>query len=160
MNGPWSKLSVRDRRIVAIGGVVVALLLGWSLAWLPLADSRASLRTTAAANATALAWMRPASARLAAIGGARVARAGGGGSLLARVDAGARVAGLGGSLVGIEPQDAQHVRVQLSGADFDVLASWLEGAAADGIRVEELSLQRASGPGRVDARVSLREDAP
>jgi general secretion pathway protein M len=104
--------------------------------------------------------MRPASARLAAIGGARVARAGGGGSLLARVDAGARVAGLGGSLVGIEPQDAQHVRVQLSGADFDVLASWLEGAAADGIRVEELSLQRASGPGRVDARVSLREDAP
>jgi type II secretory pathway component PulM len=50
--------------------------------------------------------------------------------------------------------------VQLSGADFDVLATWLEGAAADGIRVEELSLQRASGPGRVDARVSLREDAP
>jgi hypothetical protein len=67
MNGPWSKLSARDRRIVAIGGVVVALLLAWSLAWLPLADSRASLRTTAAANATALAWMRPASARLAAI---------------------------------------------------------------------------------------------
>ena len=80
--------------------------------------------------------------------------------VLARVDAGARVAGLGGSLVGVEPQDAQRVRVQLSGADFDVLASWLEGAAADGIRVEELSLQRASGPGRVDARVSLREDAP
>ena len=80
--------------------------------------------------------------------------------MLAHVDAGARAAGLGGSLVGIEPRDAQRVRVQLSGADFDVLATWLEGAAADGIRAEELSLQRASGPGRVDARVSLREGTP
>jgi type II secretory pathway component PulM len=49
--------------------------------------------------------------------------------------------------------------VQFSGADFDVLVTWFEQRAANGIRVEELSVQRASGAGRVDARVALREVA-
>jgi general secretion pathway protein M len=157
MKKVWSGLSPRDRRIAALGAVVVAAMLAWSLAWAPLIASRASLRDEAVANAQALAWMRPASAQLAALGGAPETRATDRRSLLARVDASARDSGLGGSLVGVEPQDPHRVRVQFSGADFDVLATWLEQCAANGIRVEELSVQRASGAGRVDARVALRE---
>jgi Type II secretory pathway, component PulM len=153
----WSGLSPRDRRIAVLGAVVVAAMLAWALAWTPLIASRDSLRDEAVANAQALAWMRPASAQLAALGGTSATRAEDRRSLLARVDASARESGLGGSLVGVEPQDPHRVRVQFSGADFDVFAAWLEQRAASGIRVEELSVQRASGAGRVDARVALRE---
>lgn len=159
MKKVWNALSPRDRRITVLGAVVVAAMLAWSLAWTPLIASRASLRDEAVANAQALAWMRPASAQLAALGGTPATRAADRRSLLARVDASARDSGLGGSLVGVEPQDPHRVRVQFSGADFDVLVTWLEQRAANGIRVEELSVQRASGAGRVDARVALREVA-
>lgn len=159
MNKTWSGLSPRDRRVALSGVVVVAALLAWSLVWTPLIASRASLRDEAVANAQALAWMRPASAQLAAFGGTPATRAADRRSLLARVDASARESGLGGSLVGVEPQDPHRVRAQFSGADFDVLVTWLEQRAASGIRVEELSVQRASGAGRVDARVALREVA-
>ena len=155
----WNRLSPRDRRIAVLGAVVVAAMLAWSLAWTPLIASRASLRDEAVANAQTLAWMRPASAQLAALGGTPTIRAADRRSLLARVDASARDAGLGGSLVGVEPQDPHRVRVQFSGADFDVLVTWLEQRAASGIRVEELSVQRASGAGRVDARMALRQVA-
>lgn len=151
----WGKLPARDRGALLAGAVLVACLLLWSLAWRPLAASRAALRSEAMANAGELAWMRPASARLVAMGGAPVAQAAGGRSLLARTDAGSRAAGLGASLVAIEPQGAHRVRAQFSGADFDVLAGWLQRLAIEDIQVEELSVQRASGPGRVDARVTL-----
>lgn len=153
----WKQLSPRDRRIAIAGAAIVAGLLLWSLLWEPLSASRASLREQAVANATALRWMRPASAQLAALGGAPAARAAQGRSLLARVDASVREAGLGASLVGVEPQDPHRVRAQFSGADFDVFAAWLEHRAVDDLHIEELSVQRASGNGRVDARVALRE---
>lgn len=155
MNARWRGLSPRDRRVAAVGAVVAVGLLGWALLWMPLAASRAALREEAMANTAALAWMRPASAQLVALGGAPV-RTADTRSLLARVDASAREAGLGGSLVAIQPQGPQQVRAQFSGADFDVLAGWLQQRAAEGLRIEELSLQRASGAGRVDARVALR----
>lgn len=155
----WNGLSPRDRRIAVLGAVIVSAMLAWSLVWTPLTASRASLRDEAVANAQALAWMRPASAQLVALGGTPATRAADRRSLLARVDASARESGLDGSLVGVEPQDPHRVRAQFSGADFDVLVTWLEQRAASGIRVDELSVQRASGAGRVDARVALREVA-
>ncbi len=155
----WAKWSVRDRRFALGGALLTAGLLLWSLVWMPLAASRAALRSEALANAQDLAWMRPASARLVALGGAPAVSAADTRSLLARTDAELRQAGLGGSLVALEPQGPHRVLAQFSGADFDVLAAWLEQLAVDDIRVEELSIQRASGAGRVDARITLLEAA-
>lgn len=77
-----------------------------------------------------------------------------------RVDQGARIAGLGASIVSVEPVDAHRVRIQLSGADFDVVIAWLERSAASGLHVEEFSFQRASGPGRIDGRLGFRDGTP
>ncbi|MFC4729616.1 type II secretion system protein GspM [Coralloluteibacterium thermophilus] len=151
-------LSARDRRVLAWGAAVAVLVLGW--AWLldPLLASREALRGQAAANARDLAWMRPLAGRLAAQGPAATAPADGR-SLLARVDAGLREAGLASALAAVEPQGAGSVRVRLADADFDALVAWMEGAVAQGARIEEWSAQR-SGAGRVDARLLLREGAP
>ncbi len=152
-----ASLSARDRRVLVIGTALVAAMLLWALVWEPLARSREALRAEAADNAAALAWMRPAAERLIARGGVAATPSSDGRSLLARVDAGAREAGLAASLLGVEPQGGDRVRVQFGGADFDLLAGWLERAAAAGIVIEEFSAQRAAGPGRVDARLVLRE---
>ena len=153
------RLSTRDRRVLVAGAIVVAVALFVALVLLPLLDSRAALRAEMAANAQALAWMRPAVARLTAAG-SRPAAPADGRPLLVRVDASVRAAGLGASVGGIEPVDRQRIRVQFSGADFDVLSQWLLQSSIDGVQIEELSVQRASGAGRVDAHVSLLEAGP
>ena len=40
----WQTLPRRDRSTLAIGGLVVALLLGWSFVWYPLARAREQLQ--------------------------------------------------------------------------------------------------------------------
>ncbi len=156
----WQGLSLRDRQVLTGGGVLAALLLLWGVLWLPLAHSRDALRRQVIAQTQTLTWMRPAAQQLIAGGGSSTqATAVDGRSLLARVDAGARAAGLAGALVSVEPQGPRRVRASFTGADFDILASWLERSAAQGVRVAELSVQRAAG-GRVDARALLAEGAP
>jgi general secretion pathway protein M len=77
-------------------------------------------------------------------------------SLLARVDEGARQAGLGPVLLRVEPLSAGRVRAHFQAAPFDQLMDWLQPLGSQhGVRVEELSLQRAAGVGLVDARLTL-----
>ena len=79
-------------------------------------------------------------------------------SLLARVDGGAREAGLGGVLLRVEPVSERQVRVYFQGAPFDRLMEWLQPTAQRfRIRVDELSIQRADGVGLVEARMTLSE---
>ena len=160
MTRSWQALSPLHRHIVLVGAATIAMLSAWVFAWTPLAESRASLRADAVSQATTLNWMRPASARLRVLGGVPAPAATAGGSLLARIDQSARNSGLGASVVSVEPLDAHRVRVQMNGADFDVVIDWLERNTANGFRIDELSIQRASGPGRVDTRIALRDGAP
>lgn len=154
----WQAREPRERRTLVAGAVVLAVVLAWAFAWLPLHRSRDALRERIAADAAALEWMREAAPRLAGAAatpapGPRDER-----SLLARADAGAREAGLGDALLRVEPVSAQEVRLSFQSVDFDALAAWLEGfAAAGGLSVTELSVQRAAGVGLVDVRVALRE---
>lgn len=150
----WQKLSERDRRMLGMGGVLVAAMLLWAWVWDPLSASRASLREQALANEASLAWMRPAVEQVLSRGGITTPVSDGR-SLLARVDASARAAGLGAHLTLVEPQGEQRVRLQFSAVDFDALANWLEAQSRDGVRIEEWNASRAAGSGRVDARLAL-----
>lgn len=157
----WGRLSPREQRLLLAAGVVALLFIGWLLLWRPLAQARDTLRGQVAYSAAELAWMQQAAPALAGTGaGADAAPAvvSDGRSLLARVDAGAREAGLGEALLRVEPVSSGEVRMALGGADFDLLVAWLEQfSVAHGVAVTELSLQRAQGVGRVDARLALRE---
>lgn len=150
----WQGLSERDRRMLGVGGMLVAAMLLWAWVWDPLSASRANLREQALANEASLAWMRPAVEQVLSRGGIAVPVSDGR-SLLARVDASARAAGLGAHLTLIEPQGGHRVRLQFSAVDFDALAHWLEAQSRDGVRIEEWSASRAAGSGRVDARLAL-----
>lgn len=141
------------------GTIVVCALLMWSFVWLPLSDSRTELRKEAAANAAELPWLRDASARLITLSGIPTASAptDEAQSLLTRANTSAQAAGLGASIVNAEPLETHRLRIQFSGADFDTLIAWLERTTASNAQLEELIIQRASGVGRVDAQMVLRE---
>ena len=160
MKGWWLGLAERERRLLKAGAVLVVLLLGWTLVWEPLQRSRDDWRQRAIAAEASLQWMRAASRELAQRGPAAQPPAPDSRSLLARVDSGARDAGLGGALVRVEPTGPDQVRMQFQQAGFDPLMDWLQQLAAQqGVRVAELSVRRAQGVGLVDARVGLEQPA-
>jgi general secretion pathway protein M len=158
----WLGLAAREQRLVSIGAVVVALMLGWALVWHPLATKRNELRETVDAGRRDLAYVRVATAeveRLRAVGThSRADRQGR--SLLALADATARAGGLEGALRRVEPVGNASVRVSFEFARFDALIDWIEGLTRDyGIEATDFSADRADGVGLVNARVTL-QDAP
>lgn len=158
----WESLEPRERRVISSGALVLALVLGYLMVWEPLAQSREEWRTRVVAAETDLAWMRVTARQVQALRAtAPVPTQPDGRSLLARADASVREAGLGDALLRVEPVSANQVRVYFEQAGFDTLVRWLESLAArHGTRVIEMSVQRADGVGRVDARLSLEEPAP
>ncbi|MGH8121226.1 MAG: type II secretion system protein GspM [Rudaea sp.] len=153
-------LPERDRRVLTIGAIVVALLLVWAFIWHPLAQARQQMSARVAADRTALVWMRQSQAKLPGLT-VRSTHAGAdrlGKSLLALADASARGAGLETALKRVEPSGARSVRVSFEAANFDALIGWIESLARDyGVETSDLSVDRADGLGLVNARVVLED---
>lgn len=156
----WNAQSARDRRVLVIGGIVVAVLLVWALAWIPLSRARADLTAQVAQQRADLAWMRQelSQARALDAQGVRGNAARQGKSLLALADATARSANLGDALKRVEPTGPASVRVTFEIADFDALANWMDGLARDyGVSVTDFSAEKVEGLGLVNARVTLQD---
>jgi general secretion pathway protein M len=155
-------LSERDRRMLSIGGFVVAALLFWALWFDPLLQSRRSLADGVKQAEADLVYMQSASQRLAGLqsGGSASVFERGGRSLLALADASAREAQLANALKRIEPVSNGRVSVWLEAASFDAMATWLEQLQSRyGVRAEEFSVSRTVAPGQVDARIVLVDPA-
>jgi len=160
MRAWWERLQERERRIVAIGAVVVAAMLVWALLWYPLSHARSDLAMRVARQHDDLAWMQQALGEIKNLRaqGARGRADRQGKSLLALADVSARGAGLTGALKRVEPAGANSVRVNLEIADFDALTNWLDSLARDyGVQVTDFSADKVDGMGLVNARVTLED---
>ncbi len=156
----WQSRDARERRMLGIGAVASALLLGWAFVWHPLTVSRISLRERVQAQRADLAAMRAGAARVGELRSQSVRSKAErqGKSLLALADASARGQQLGNALKRVEPLGPKSVRVSLEGASFDSIAEWLDGLARDfGVTASEFSADRIEGVGLVNARVTLEE---
>jgi general secretion pathway protein M len=160
MRARWDTLAARDRRMLSVGAIVVALLLAWAFVWYPLAQTRQQLGARVATDRASLAWMRQAQADVPGLT-AHSTHAGAdrqGKSLLALADVSARGAGLTSALKRVEPTGPRSVRVSFEAANFDVLIGWIEGLAHDyGVQASDFSADRADGLGLVNARVTLED---
>jgi len=160
MNAWWRALPPRDRRALSVLAAFVAVVVGWSWIWQPLASERARLRTEIGRMKADLPYLEAAAQEVTRL------RASGaldpldrqGRSLLALADAGARDAGLGGVLKRVEPVSQGRANLWFENVPFDALVDWLEQLQARyGIRVDELAVDRAAGVGSVNARVGLAD---
>lgn len=156
----WRGLATRERTVLSLAVAALVIALGYVALWEPLIKSRNEWRERVASTQADLAWMRAVAPQVRERAGAMPVRTNDNRSLLARADASAREAGLGGSLLRVEPVADGQVRVYFEDAGFDAVARWVETMAAQyGTRVGELGAQRADGVGRVDVRLSLEESA-
>lgn len=153
----WRRLQARERRMVGLAAIVLALVLGWVMVWEPLRDARRDLADQLAAQRALVDWLERIAPEVRQLRGERAPeRTLAGQSTLAVIDQGARAAGLAGALKRIEPGAGQEVRVVFEQAAFPDLMRWLtETVAERPLAVTRLTADRA-GPGRVDSVVVLR----
>lgn len=148
----FAALSGRERRIVQVAALLVAVLLVVGVL-LPLDRSVARAHERLAKKRNDLSWMQGVAPELAASPQPPSAA---GESLLVIVDRSAREAGLSGSLAGSEPAGPGGLSLRLQKAPFDTLVAWLARLAQqNGIRVDSATIDSAGAPGLVNAALLL-----
>lgn len=158
----WQAQTLRDRRILIIGGGLMIVLLGWAFGWHPLTLKHDQMQQQLDASRQNFTFVRHAAEEITQLRSSGVqSRADRQGkSLLALVDASARAANLEGVMKRVEPIGARSVRASFEFAPFDGLISWLERLGDEyGVQVSDLSVDRIDAVGLVNARVTL-EDVP
>lgn len=158
----WKQLGERDRRVLLVGTVVVAVFLAWSFIWHPLALQRQLLEERVDNARRDLAYVRVAEAEVERLrnAGVRSRADRQGKSLLALADVSARGAGLEGVLKRLEPIGSHSVRASFEFVSFDSLIAWIENLARDyGVQITDFSADQVDATGLVNARVTL-DDVP
>ena len=151
----YAGLQQREQRVVAIGGVAVAILILVLGILVPLQSAVSSAVKRNETKHEDLAWMQVNAPEIRAAGN----QVGGdtGEAPVVLVDRIAREAGLGNALRGTQP-NGTGVRVQLEAAPFDTLVTWL--AALDeryGLAIESITVDRGARPGVVNANITFTQ---
>jgi general secretion pathway protein M len=149
----YTGLQERERRVVAIGGIalVVVVLFGGLL--LPLQSAVSSAVKRADERRDDLSWMHANVAELQS--GASTVFNDSGEAPVVIVDRVGRDIGLSSALKGTQPS-GNGVRVQLEAAPFDTLIIWL--ARLDqryGLAIDSITVDRGARPGLVNANVTF-----
>lgn len=151
----FDALADRERRVLAIGAVIAAVLLLVVLV-MPLERSVARRASSIERKQADLAWMQSVAPTLASAGPSASVPATQE-SLVVVIDRVARESGLGQALTGSQPNGNGALRVQLEKASFNSLVAWLARLSEqNGVRVESANIDAAGEPGLVNAGIVLR----
>jgi general secretion pathway protein M len=152
----YAGLQAREQRMVAIGGIALAILILFGAILLPLQSAVSGADSRNETKRADLAWMRANVAEVQASGDA-IVPADSADPPVVVVDKVGRAAGLTDALRGTQP-NGTGVRVQLEGAPFDTVVSWL--ATLDqryGLGVESITVDRTLKPGLINASITLAQ---
>ncbi len=152
----FNTLQARERYLLGAAGVVVALVLLYTLVWDPVASSVSRLEQSVSTERRQLLWMQNASQEILAL-----RRSGGSGattqrnvSLITAVESSAKRGGVRQQVTRMEPQGAKKITVELKKVNFDRLVGWIESLSRQyGATVAQFSASKTDAPGLVDARV-------
>ncbi len=151
----YDGLQERERRVVAIGAVAVAVLILLFGILMPLQSAVSTAVTRNESKRQDLAWMQVNAPEIRAAGNQLPADTGE--APVVVVDRVGREAGLASALRGTQP-NGTGVRVQLEAAPFDTLVTWL--ATLDeryGLAIESITVDRAARPGVVNASITFTQ---
>ncbi|MGI9264636.1 MAG: type II secretion system protein GspM [Gammaproteobacteria bacterium] len=155
----FDSLSDRERYIVMGGGVLVVVILFWSLVLNPVYSGVNRLSQQVESKRVLVGWMQSAAAEIKAAGNVT-----GGGqlednqSLVVVIARSARESGLEKALNQNQPIGEDGIRVRLERASFDTIAGWLAKLqASNGLSLESANFERSTAPGMVNASIVLRQ---
>ena len=147
-----SSLSERERRMLIVGGIAAVALFVFGIL-VPLDRSVTHAQQRVARKQADLAWMQGVAPELA---NTTPPPAANGESLLVIIDRSARESKLAGSLSGSEPHGPNALSLRLEKANFDDLINWLARLSQqNGITVDSATIDKAGGPGQVNAAIVL-----
>jgi general secretion pathway protein M len=156
LTGWYGGLAARDQRILRIGAVAVVLILLLGI-FLPLQRNLLQARAHLKQQQEDLEWMKRMAPTLAAAGPGTPVAANNGESLVVVIDRTARESGLVKALTASQPAGNGAMRVQFTGADFNLLLGWLHRLTTQqGLHVEDASVTSSGNPGIVNASLQLR----
>ncbi|MDN5849182.1 MAG: type II secretion system protein M [Nitrococcus sp.] len=152
----WLGLAPRERRIVALGGIVVLAMLFYFLVWLPPQRGVDELRRLLEAQQDDLDYLQRAASEVMALQ-ANQTRAKAPEALYALVERSAGTAGLADAIQRIDPAGDGEVRVSLDQVAFDAMIRWLAGLRRDyGVVVDTATVRRGEQPGQVTVQLVLK----
>ncbi|HTV95324.1 MAG TPA: type II secretion system protein M [Steroidobacteraceae bacterium] len=149
----YAGLQERERRIVAVGAVALAVVILVGGVLLPLQSAVSDAVKRVDARRQDLTWMRVNAAEVQSAGPTLYKNTGE--APVVVVDRVARQVGLGSTMKGTQPSGS-GVRVQLEAAPFDTLVTWL--ATLDeryGLAIDSITVDRAARPGIVNANITF-----
>jgi general secretion pathway protein M len=151
----YAGLQVREQRMVAFGGIALALIILFGGILLPLQTAVSGAESRNDAKRQDLVWMRANAGEIRAAGNqfpVDVSE-----PAVVVVDRVGRAAGLTDALRGTQP-NGSGVRVQLEGAPFDTVVTWL--ATLDqryGLSIESITVDRTLKPGLINASITFTQ---
>ncbi len=149
-------LEKRERLVLSGGALILCSVIIYAGILSPYLSHRHALLVHVREQRARLAWMRPAANRIKLLSGNRPTALPGG-SLLSTVNSSAASAGLGSALQQAQQESDGSVRVQFNAAAFDSLVRWLSDVRQMyGIVPDDMTVERGSGPGLVNASIKLR----
>jgi len=152
----YQSLQQREQRVLMAGAVALAVMLLYAAVLHPYFSGKQRLQQHISDQQDLITWMKPAAAQIQSLRGQQPSAMPAGQSLLAVVDKSAADAGFGTALKQVQTGNDGSVRVQMQGAGFDSLVRWLGSLQQRyGITVRELTAQRSTTPGDVDAGITL-----
>ena len=146
--------SVRERRLIALMGLVALFTLGWLFVIRPLADAQVEARTRHTEAVERLGSVRDRLLALGASDGQLVASARALGAIDLYVAQSAAEAGF--ALDRNDPAGPDRTDVAIATARPQALFGWLGGLEAAGVAVDALSARPADVPGTVAVTATLR----
>jgi len=156
----FENLSQRERFFVIAASAALVLFLLYAMLWRPVVGNARDVQQRIAAQESELQWMRQAAAEARTLRGSARGNAGAsGGSLLSLVERTARQGRLAPAVRRVQPEGQQGVRIWLENAAFDDLLVWLHQlAAAHGVSLSEIAVERQPAAGIVNGRLLLETD--
>jgi general secretion pathway protein M len=151
----YAGLQEREQRMVAIGGIVLAVIILFGGILLPLHSAVSAAESGNESKRQDLVWMRANAAEIRAAGNQLPVDSAE--PPVVVVDRVGRAAGLTDALRGTQP-NGSGVRVQLEGAPFDTVVTWL--ATLDqryGLSIESITVDRTVKPGLVNASITFTQ---
>lgn len=158
-------LNPRERNALVIGGIILGVLLIYTVLWAPFSNKVEKLEHTVQEQRALQLWINTASAEAQRLRATKsthsTAQNIAGQSLLSVVDQAAKQDRLGSALKRIEPEGAAKVRVWIEQAPFDDVVLWMGNLQNTyGVRVTNVSIDRQGTSALVNARITVEGDAP
>ncbi len=155
----WETLQARERFIVFVAAVLVALFIIYLAIWTPISSSRDNKQMRVEAKRDTVVWMsqkKQEVEHLKRINPNMFNSATDGRSLLAIVDTGAKQMGIRPAITRIEPKGEDSVQLYVEDIAFDYLIVLLgELERRNNVEVADASFNRSNEIGKITGKVTL-----